>query len=469
MKITGGKNMEKIIPSMLIGILIISSIGAGASFSVHDAEGNQQAVSMEYSMVIIAPEQFSSAIQPLIDHKNSVGVTTFLKTTEEIYASYDGRDQAEQIKYFIKDALETSHIKYVLLIGGRKGQLFDWYVPVRYVNLDDGSAYTTFISDLYFADIYKIVDNDTVFEDWDSNGNGIFAEFSFISKDDLDLHPDICIGRLPCRNVLEVRIVVKKIIDYETSAYEAAWFNNMVIVAGDTFFGYTGYEGEATGDVAASYMTGFNIEKLYASTGVIDSADDVIQAVTAGCGFLFTRCRGGTDRIRLPLLDGTELIVLHNRNISQLKNNHMYPICVLGECWHGMFDVTILNLIKLLKNDTEVSQSMCVPECIAWRLVRKNNGGAIATLTNTNTCYGAIGDTNHNDILDDAELYGGKLAVDVFRFYGEEHMDILGEIHAATVNNYVDNYPVHTDKIHCKSVEEWILVGDPSLKIGGYS
>ena len=42
----------------------------------------------EYQLVIIAPAKFSSALQPLIDHKISKGISTTLKTTEDIYAEY---------------------------------------------------------------------------------------------------------------------------------------------------------------------------------------------------------------------------------------------------------------------------------------------------------------------------------------------------------------------------------------------
>ena len=83
----------------------------------------------EYDMVIIAPDKFSSALQPLIDHKNNYGVRTFLKATEEIYNVYEGRDQAEQIKYFIKNAIETFGISYVLLVGNID------LVPTRLANL----------------------------------------------------------------------------------------------------------------------------------------------------------------------------------------------------------------------------------------------------------------------------------------------------------------------------------------------
>ena len=102
-----------------------------------------------YDLVIIAPSEFEPHLERLATHKNNVGVRTFLKTTEDIYAEYDGVDPPEQIKYFIKDALDTHDITYVLLIGGLKSQIYakprddvnygssGWYVPVRYANLYD--------------------------------------------------------------------------------------------------------------------------------------------------------------------------------------------------------------------------------------------------------------------------------------------------------------------------------------------
>ena len=77
----------------------------------------------EYDLVIIAPSKFTNELQPLVDHKIAHGVKTILKTTEDIYAAYSGRDKSEQIKYFIKDAKETWGITYVLLVGGLKSYL----------------------------------------------------------------------------------------------------------------------------------------------------------------------------------------------------------------------------------------------------------------------------------------------------------------------------------------------------------
>ena len=420
----------------------------------------------DYDLVIIAPLEFSNDLQPLIEHKNTCGIRTFLKTTDEIYTEYEGRDQAEQIKYFIKDALEQWHIRYVLLIGGRKGQLFNWHVPVRYSNLNDGaSGYTQFISDLYYADIYT--DDGVTFEDWDSDDDGIFAEWTgFTNKDILDLTPDVSVGRLPCRNRYEVKTVVSKIIEYETSAYGKTWTNTLVTVGGNTFPTVDDprfpYEGESICTSISEYLEGYTLTSLFTSDGTLTSPEDIVDALNQGCGLFFTSGRGGTDRIRMVMPEGTEFVAFHNKYIPQLNNKGMYPICVLGECIHAKFDVSLLNILG------GFSQQNCIPECIAWRLIRKPGGGAIAVITNTNICYGATGDQNDNEVLDMAEIYVGGLSVEVFRLLGQENLQYLGDLHAQTLRNYVNRYDVMSDKIHCKSVEEFTLLGDPSLRIGGY-
>ena len=195
----------------------------------------------EHNLVIIAPSKFSSDLQKLVDHKISVGIQTVLKTTEKISNEYSGVDEPEKIKYFIKDAIETLDTDYVLLVGGLKSLIWakprddvnqgtkDWYVPVRYSNLIAGEP--GYLCDLYYADIYK---EGGVFDNWDSNGNGVFAEWSGFKKDDLDLYPDVALGRLACRNSREVKSVVDKIISYENNA-DDSWFKKMIVVSGDGF------------------------------------------------------------------------------------------------------------------------------------------------------------------------------------------------------------------------------------------
>ena len=448
--------MNKILPLIVVGVIVLGGLGASAIIKPLDTYG--------YELLIVTPKEFLSAAKKLADHKDSKNIDTIIKTTQEIYNEFDGRDCAEQIKYFIKYAIENYRIKYVLLLGGMKGQSLNWHIPVRYVLLNDESdRYTTFFSDLYYSDIYKNTDE---FEDWDSNQDNRFAEWG---KDSIDLHPDVCVGRLPCRNIIEVNSVVNKIIEYENNPCSSSWFNKMVAVGGDSFPSYPGVEGEGTCEVAISYMEGFEINRLYTSTGKIGSSNDLVDAINQGCGFVITRGKGGQDRVRMVKPDSTEIIVLQNKQISSLKNKNMYPIIVLAECIHAKIDVSILNIFKLIKNETNYFEQDCIFECIASKLLQKQNGGAIAVLSNTNICFGNIGDSNHNNITDDAERYGGYLGVEFFRLYGQEEMRTLGEIHSRSIENYITNFPVSSNKLDCKSVQEYILLGDPSLRIGGYN
>jgi len=184
-----------------------------------------------YDLVIITPSKFSTDVQRLADHKNSFGMNTTVKTTDDIYDEYEfiGIDKPEQIKYFIKDAIETWNITYVLLFGGLKSVVWGnaqddtnqgskgWHLPVRYSNFQwDGAESYNFTSG-------------------EPNYISVFAEWSGELRDDLDLYPDVAFGRLACRNNLEAKNVIDKIINYEKQPADPSWFKRIIAISGDGF------------------------------------------------------------------------------------------------------------------------------------------------------------------------------------------------------------------------------------------
>ena len=226
------------------------------TITYEEPESNPFPENDKYDLAVIAPSRFSRNLQKLIVHKNNFGVNTTFKSTEEIYDEYPGVDKPEQIKYFIKDAIETWDIKYVLLVGGLKSLIWSrprddcnqgtkgWHVPARYNNLFDdpehplseSSIYDPgVITDLYYADVYEEGGN---FSSWDPNGDGIFAAMSKPGVENdtgIDMYPDVYLGRLACRNLREVNIMVNKIIKYEQSPCDPSWFKKMIVVTGDGF------------------------------------------------------------------------------------------------------------------------------------------------------------------------------------------------------------------------------------------
>ena len=231
--------MKKIIPIIILSFLILNGFGTSA-IKIKEYN-NQTNLNDEYDLIIITPSIFFEDLEPLMEHKNLHEVMTKIVTLEEIYTGTyyptEGRDDAEQIKYFIKNSIENWNIKYVMLVGGKEE------MPVRYSNIlsignqnykwdflssgliQDKSV--RFISDLYFADIY---DENNSFCSWDSNNNSIFGETGYDDEiDELDLYPDVGIGRILCKTTLEIQNIVDKIIDYENNAFGNEWFDNLIV------------------------------------------------------------------------------------------------------------------------------------------------------------------------------------------------------------------------------------------------
>ncbi len=436
-----------------------------------------------YDLLIIAPQSFQNALQPLIQHKESHGIRTKFMSVENIISTYNGRDDAEKVKYAIKDEIEKDGIKYVLLVGGLSSPIISnkWLVPVRYSHLND-NAERKYLSDLYFADIYKYENGKLVFDDWDSNGNGIFAEWSGISKDVLDLVPDVYVGRLACRNVKEVQTVVNKIIEYENNAYGQAWFKRLVLAGGDTFYDpqTNYYEGEIATEKAAEILSDFEPIKIWWSQGNLNEKN-VINAINGGAGFVYLSGHGSPGEwLAKDFSDPRNpkyILGLDIYHMYTLKNENMYPVVIIGGCHNSMFNTTLFESTKeiiqsiilkyLLHKHFVTWYWMPVPECFGWTFIKVNNG-AIGTIGCTGLGYGATGDNDGDGIPDNIEYYTGRVEIHFFELY-KQGLRHLGEIHSQDLTDYINEADPMQDQIACKTVQEWVLLGDPTLMIGGYS
>ncbi len=456
-----------------------------------------------FDLVIIAPSAWHSELQKLATHKNSMGVPTTIKDVEEIYTEYDGVDAPEDIKLYIKDAIETLGIKYVLLVGGLKSHITgvprddanqgtdDWKIPVRYSNLWDGTTGIFdpgYACDLYYADIYNSTGD---FDDWDSNNDGIFAKWiGMTGKDKLDLYPDVYVGRLPIRNKNEVKIMVNKIINYEKEP-AGSWYDNMILIGGDSHDDSDAdnfYEGEVVTDyIWETHMSSFNPVRLYASYKNTDPTHtpikkNIIREMNAGAGHLLFDGHGNPASwsTHWPFdqgggwADGIE-----SYWFVLFRNGGKLPVTVVGGCHNSQFNVSIL--WTLLEKPMMWTYGTPIPDSFSEWIVRKINGGSIAAFGNTGLGYGWVGGVNdlNGDGIEQPvclEGLGGYLQVLFYNALNESTTKILGEAWAGGISDYVDvfspfmsNPPGDGDpQIDCKTVQEWPMIGDPSLKVGGY-
>jgi len=404
-----------------------------------------------YSFVIISPTEFQEELMSLVEHKNTNRMSTKLVMLDEIYnGKYfpcEGRDPAEQIKYFIKNTYDEWGTSYVLLVGDEEK------IPVRETHVhvagDDKYGDEVFVTDLYYADLY---DSNGSFLTWDSNKNDVFGEYNWSesgSTDKVDLYPDVYLGRLACIDENQVVTTVDKIINYELNeAYSQKWFRNLILCGGDSFPGDQNetLEGEFVNEAVINIMDGFQPDRIWASNRRLGrmsptGAQEISNSINEGAGFIDFSGHGNKvlwathphrdNNTWLPTPVGGYQSYLH---VSKLENGYKLPIVIVGAC--------------------SVSKFNSADSCFGWSFLANPQGGGIACFGSTGIGYAYLGEWVTQGLVE-------KMVLNTFESYKED-VKTLGEMWASAVNKYVN--PDMEDYDY-KTVEEWEPLGDPSLAV----
>jgi Peptidase family C25 len=230
------------------------------------------------SLLVVAPQVFEDALQPLVDWKNNTSMPTTMVTVEALRDACDGIDDPERVKRGIWQAYVDLGIAYVLLVGD--ASMF----PVRYrfeaqpkdaaiggqSGWMDGSYNPT---DLYYANLVKF---GTLFDDWDADDNGKYdrstwAVNPYLAKqnpDDVTGYPDVALGRLPANSVDDVSHYVAKLKRYEKRALHGGTGDARQI----TFFA----------DIAYPYSRDLSQQVIKASGGIASDSDVKRISLEAG-------------------------------------------------------------------------------------------------------------------------------------------------------------------------------------------
>lgn len=188
----------------------------------------------------------SNKLNSFIAHKQSRGFNVIV-VTEDDFGSLWGESphkRAEQIREWLKLNYQSKRIKYALLIGnptpsGPIGGGGD--IPMKLCHptgrCENPADWTP--TDFYYADLQ---------EDWDDNGDLIFAQFGI---DNLILFPDVYVGRIPVydTNYKPLDNILQKIINYENS-HDVEWRNNALLAMG---FWYENADASPLGEALKDY------------------------------------------------------------------------------------------------------------------------------------------------------------------------------------------------------------------------
>jgi hypothetical protein len=354
-------------------------------------------------------------------------------------------DEQESIKYYIKDAIETWGIEYLLLVGaGYEGEeLF----PNRYAWVPSSGYEQYFPSDLYYADIYDATGG---FSTWDDDGDGKYAEYNSPSDNDMaavDIYPDVRMGRLPANNVAEVDIVIDKIIYYKE---HNKMTNEIVQVGGDTFTDDPEgiYEGEFANEAVMDVLPGYTTTQLWASNGQLTKSN-IAQGFNSMPDFVDFSGHGSPQSwaTHAPEDESTWLPpkttlspytgwLYIDFDVFMVSNSKKFPVVFHNACSNNKY--------------SKAKQSL------SWKVLSKNGGGGIAAFGASGIGYGSHGSS-------EVERLFGWLEVNTY----DQIMTnkILGIVWENCITDYYNTFQSSIEDADYKTLLEYSMFADPTVAI----
>ena len=314
--------------------------------------------------IIVTNPAFLAAANELADfHRQRSGMRVIVATTDQVYNEFSsGAQDVSAIRDFARmfydraGTDENQMPRYLMLFGDASYDYKD-RIP------NNTNFVPTFESAESFSVIYSFL-NDDFF--------GFLDDNEHIENVSIANALDIGVGRLPVKTPAEANDVVKKIIHYKSPASLGAWRLSTTLIADDE-----DNAGDHLDDAEVMDTTIIANSDIYNSTKVYQ---DAIPMISTPGGH---RAPEANKAINDQIFKGTLLmnysghgntqVLSHERILTQddynkWRNIDKLPFMVTATCDYGRFDH---------------------PEYVSAgeRLILKNNGGVIATLTTTHLVY----------------------------------------------------------------------------------
>ncbi len=276
--------------------------------------------------IIIAPQQFHTALQPLIAQREGQGLRVRLVDIQDAYALFNGGvvhpEAIRSLAAWAYNNWPGDAPAYLFLVGDGNYNMHG-YNPDSY-----GDFIPTLIPPYMFFDdpIRGEVPVDVRYGDLVYDRYGV---------------PEIAVGRLPANSVAEVEKYVEKVLRYESLPNDFSAWSNRIILAGDngetspepfetylTMLDDNAIPGEMSGvPIYMSEICGYpsSAECPEATEMLLDSWDaGALMLVYSGHGAIY---RWANEPLIVNTSDGSDL--------DSLTTNDTLPFLLSLDCWDG--------------------------------------------------------------------------------------------------------------------------------------
>jgi hypothetical protein len=338
--------------------------------------------------LIISHANHVDEYEALREWKTRKGVPAEILAVPDVLAAYPGRDDAEKIRNCIEDYYLNESTAWVLLTLSAPKAV------IRSCRCSVGGTEEDIPCDLYFADMDG---------DWNDDGDAYWGEVG----DDVDLYPDLYVGRSPANTGISAAVIVNKILTYEGFYTYASDYQLEMLFLAEYADAQT--DGGIAKDLidTESVPARFNpIAKLYESSANLDKST-ALNALNSGQGFVNHDGHGNNSLISI----GPN--VLDKEDAEALTNAPRYSVLYTVACHPGNFE--------------------CLFGCFGRSFIESENGGGFFV---GNSRYGWYwpGSPGYGT----GELYDREFFKSMFT----RNFEHLGVIHAVCLYKGSDVYEV---------------------------
>ncbi len=268
-----------------------------------------------YEHIILTPALYKDTFQVLASWRTRCGIPSRVFCIEST-SVYPGRDLAEKMRNFLRDADTTWGVNFVFI--ARQDQSVEQF---RYCQAIYGSLRDTIPCDMYFSDLHRRGTKDPYY-DWDANKNNIFGEVA----DSIDYWSDVYVGMITLDNLTQASNYVHKLINHERntdSLYSAKIL--LVGVGGDNYL-------NLIADTLP--VPPWKIDKMYNSGqgNETPSAAKFRDSINAGYGYSAVISRGTVNSMEIP----DNYTATH---VNQQTNTDRLNTLMAGGSYCGAFDL----------------------------------------------------------------------------------------------------------------------------------
>lgn len=384
----------------------------------------------QYDYVLITSESLLNSTDEeydfydLLDARETFGLSTFLKTVEDIIIEYEGVDTQEKIRNFIKYMYQNHNATYVLLGGDTT------HIPIRMLYGGDSGSKEDFVSsDLYYQCLdgnYNYNDNDK----WGEFYDGVNGEI-------IDLHAEVYLGRAPARTPHDVSNFVEKTITYEQSDLLEDAYLQRVLSAGEFVWSGAGGWGAGYLELCIDHQDAYN----QVTDGIPSHRYTVVEKYERDEEWskfdIMAEINEGVNMIN-HVGHGSIISVMKLRvsDIHQLENEGKYGLFYSQACYSGQIQSA---------------------NCIASHWVNAEKKGGFAAIMNSGEGFGSTINYDGYDNRFTREFFNAL-------FSPSEQISRVGEAHMrAKEANY---YRIH-DRNMLYVYYNKLLLGCPFVEIKG--